>query len=134
MSEFFTLDNGDRMYVDECGGGAAVDPDITDRRPGLVALHGLGGGGYFFAGVARSQAARGRRVICPDLPGSGLSPRGDRPVTLDRRADAAVELIERQAAAAGGPVALMGHSMGTIVALKVYARIPARVCSLTFVG
>src|SRR3954451_12604710 len=128
MSEFFTLDNGDRMYVDECGGGAAVDPDITDRRPGLVALHGLGGGGYFFAGVGRSQAARGRRVICPDLPGSGLSSRGDRPVTVDRCADAGFELIELQPAPASGePITLMGHSMGTIIALNVYARIPARI-------
>src|SRR4051794_14726208 len=116
MSEFLTLDSGDRMYFDEYGGGAAADPDTADRRPTLVALHGLGGGGYFFAGVGRSQAARGRRVICPDLPGSGLSPRGDRPVTFDRCADAVVELIERKAAAAGGPVALMGHSMGTIIA------------------
>jgi 3-oxoadipate enol-lactonase len=133
MSEYFTLDSGDRMYFDEYG-GTAVDPDITDRHPALVALHGLGGGGYFFAGVGRSQAARGRRVICPDLTGSGLSPRGDRPVTFDRCADAVVELIERKAAAAGEPVALMGHSMGTIIALNVYARIPARICSLIFVG
>src|SRR3954468_10096128 len=117
MSKYFTLGNGDRMNVDEYG-GAAVTSDITDRRSALVALHGLGGAGYFFAGVGRSQAARGRRVICPDLPGSGSSARGDRQVTLDRCADAVVELIERKAAAADEPIALMGHSMGTIIALK----------------
>jgi len=129
MSDFLTLDTGDRIHVDEYGGAAAAG-----RRPALVALHGLGGGGYFFAGLGRAQAARNRRVICPDLPGSGWSPRGDRPVTLDRCADAVVELIVRRAAAAGEPVDLMGHSMGTIVALKVYARIPGRVRSLIFVG
>ena len=129
MSDYFTLDAGDRVYVDERG-GAAND----NRRPVMVALHGLGGGGYFFAGIAHSLAAAGRHVLCPDMPGSGLSPRGERAVTFDRFADAVVELIERRAAAAGGPVALMGHSMGTIVALHVYARIPDRIRSLIFVG
>src|SRR3954465_8989025 len=105
MSEYFTLDSGDRMYVDEYG-GAAVAPDITDRHPTLVTLHGLGGGGYFFAGVGRSQAARGRRLICPDLPGSGLSPRGDRPVTFDPCADPVVELNKREAAPPAGAGAL----------------------------
>lgn len=133
MGEFVTLDNNVGLYLDEYG---ALGPaDSTDRRPAVVALHGLGGGGYFFASVGRSLAARGGRVLCPDLPGSGFSPRGDRPVTFDRLADAVVQLIERKtAAAAAGPVALMGHSMGTIIALKVYARIPARIRCLIFVG
>lgn len=122
MSEFVTLDNGDRLYLDEYGGGAGT---------ALVALHGLGGGGYFFAGVGHALAARGWRVLCPDLPGSGFSPRGDRPITFDRFADAVVRLIERKTT---GPVTLMGHSMGTIVALKVYTRIPDRIASLIFVG
>jgi pimeloyl-ACP methyl ester carboxylesterase len=123
MSEFFTLDNGDGLYLDEYG--------ATDR-PALVCLHGLGGGGYFFAGIGHALAGGGGHVLCPDLPGSGLSPRGDRAVTFDRFADAVVQLIERKAAA--GPVALMGHSMGTIIALRVYARMPARIGSMIFAG
>jgi 3-oxoadipate enol-lactonase len=124
MSEIFTLNNGDGLYLDEYG--AAGD------RPALVCLHGLGGGGYFFAGVGHSLAGTGGHVLCPDLPGSGLSPRGDRPVTFDRFADAVVQLIQRKAA--GGPVALLGHSMGTIIALRVYDRIPDRISSMIFVG
>jgi pimeloyl-ACP methyl ester carboxylesterase len=119
-----TIDNGDELYLDEYGAG--------DGRAALVCLHGLGGGGYFFGGIGRAQAARGSRVLCPDLPGSGFSPRGDRPVTFDRFADAVVQLIERKTAA--GPIALMGHSMGTIIALRLYARIPDRIGSMIFVG
>jgi pimeloyl-ACP methyl ester carboxylesterase len=125
-----TLDNGDRLYLDEYGVGG---PDSGDR-PALVCLHGLGGGGYFFAGLGQAQqlqGARGRHVLCPDLPGSGFSPRGDPLITFDRFADAIVQLIERRTS---GPVALLGHSMGTIVALRVAARIPARIDSLLFVG
>src|SRR4051812_38632084 len=116
MGEFLTRDSGDRLYLDEYG--------KAGDRPTLVCLHGLGGGGYFFAGIGHSRAAAGGHVLCPDLPGSGFSPRGDRAVTFDRLADAVVQLIERKAAA--GPIALIGHSMGTIIALRVYARIPER--------
>src|SRR3954468_12507409 len=117
MTESFTLDNGEALFLDDYGVGSSK---FTYRPITLVALHGLGGGGYFFAGIARSLAIRGR-VICPDMPGSGRSPRGEHPISFDRFADAIVQLIERKTS---GPVALMGHSMGTIVALKVYARIP----------
>src|SRR5690348_15805812 len=135
MSELFPLNYGERLYLDEYGAAAS---DSSHHTPTLVALHGLGGGGYFFAGVALA-AQRGdalasparRHVLCPDLPGSGFSPRGQRPITFDRFADAIVQLIERKTA---GPVAMMGHSMGTIIALKVYAAIPARIGSLIFVG
>jgi pimeloyl-ACP methyl ester carboxylesterase len=127
MSDPFTLDNGEALFLDEHG---SVSPDSTDTPPALVALHGLGGGGYFFAGVGATFAFRGP-VICPDMPGSGFSPRGDRPISFDRFADAVVQLIERKTR---GRVALMGHSMGTIVALKVYARIPERLDSMIFVG
>src|SRR5438128_1867052 len=123
MGETFTLNNGDSLHLDEYGNG--------NRRP-FICLHGLGGGGYFFAGISHSLSAAGGHVLCPDLPGSGLSPRGDRAVTFDRFADAVVQLIQQKAAP--GPVALMGHSMGTIIALRVYARIPDRIDSMIFVG
>jgi pimeloyl-ACP methyl ester carboxylesterase len=121
MNNFFTLDDGEPLHVEEYGAGRPLT---------LVALHGLGGGGYFFAGMAHSLAS-GVRSLCPDLPGSGFSPRGDQPITFEHFANSVVQLIERKT---NGPVALLGHSMGTIIALKVYARIPDRVGSLIFVG
>ena len=125
MSDYFTLDDGEKLFLDEYGSGSPGSDDGT-----VVALHGLGGGGYFFAGIGWSLASR-RRVICPDMPGSGFSPRGERAVSFDRFADVVVQLIQRRTA---GRVELMGHSMGTIVALKVYARIPDRIGSMIFVG
>jgi 3-oxoadipate enol-lactonase len=126
MSDFFPLDNGEALFLDEY----AASPGSTDRPVTVVALHGLGGGGYFFAEIARSLALHGP-VFCPDMPGSGLSQRGERPISFDRFSDTVVQLIERKTS---GPVALMGHSMGTIVALKVYACIPDHIASMIFVG
>ena len=127
MGDYFTIDNGESLFLDEYGDASV---DSADEGVTVVALHGLGGGGYFFAGIGRSSASR-VRVICPDMPGSGFSRRGERAVSFDRFADGVVQLIERKAA---GRVALLGHSMGAIVALKVYARIPDRIGSLIFVG
>jgi 3-oxoadipate enol-lactonase len=127
MNDSLTLDNGQAIGLDKYGD---VTSNGTERPITLVTLHGLGGGGYFFAEIAQSLAFRGP-VICPDMPGSGRSPRGERPISFDRFADAIVQLIERKSS---GPVTLMGHSMGTIVALKVYHRIPDRIASMIFIG
>src|SRR4051794_40559275 len=120
MSGYFTIDSGESISVEEYGD---VSANSADGGPTVVALHGLGGGGYFFAGIGRSSTSPGR-VICPDMPGSGLSRRGARAVSFDRFVDEVVRLIERKTS---GRVALLGHSMGTIVALKVYDRIPDRI-------
>ena len=108
MSGFLTLNNRGRLFLDESGQSA-------DRV--LVCLHGLGGGGYFFSGLAPSL--NGWRVLSPDMPGSGFSPRGDQAISFDRFADVVVELIERKTI---GSVALLGHSMGAITALKAKPR------------
>ena len=92
MSDFFTLDNGEALFLDEYNN---VSPNSTDRPVTLIALHGLGGGRYFFAGIARSLVLHGP-VVCPDMPGSGVSRRGKRPISFDLFADAVVQLIERK--------------------------------------
>jgi hypothetical protein len=56
MSDFLTLDNGEALFLDEYSN---VSPNSTDRPITLIALHGLGGGGYFFAGIARLLALHG---------------------------------------------------------------------------
>lgn len=127
MSDFFTLDNGETLFLEEY---RAVPAGSLTCPVTLIALHGLGGGGYFFAELGRSLALRGS-AFSPDMPGSGRSWRGERPISFDRFADAIVQLIQRKTC---DPVTLMGHSMGTIVALKVYARIPDRIASMIFVG
>jgi len=121
MAELFTLDNGQPLHLEEF---CPSRPDSTT----LVAVHGLGGAGYLFAGMGQST---GIRALCPDLPGNGLSPRPKQPITFDYFADAIVQLLQRKTS---GRVALLGHSMGAIIALKVYAALPDRINSLIFVG
>jgi len=121
MSEYVTLDNGESIYVEEYG-------DVSGET--IIALHGLGGGGYFFSGLSKSLTSSSR-VICPDMPGSGLSKRGERSISFDGVADAVVQPIQRKTV---GQITLIGHSMGTITALKVYSRIPNRIRSMIFVG
>src|SRR5436305_1290591 len=111
----------DNLHCDEYG-----EPAL----PALLCIHGLGGGGYFFTSLARSLQDR-YHVLCPDMPGSGFSARPPEPISLDYLADVVVDLIQRKTS---NPVALLGHSMGTIIALKIYARLRHRVKQLIFVG
>lgn len=117
---------GARLYV-EASGDAPT--------PVLLCLHGLGGGTHFFGGLGAALAAHGRTVAI-DLPGSGVSPRlGPPAVTswFDTVADLVVDLV--RGGHAGGPrVVLLGHSMGTILALEVMRRSPDLAAGLIVVG
>lgn len=86
----------------------------------FVLLHGIGMGRTVFTGLAEILARHGR-VIAIDLPGYGEAPEPPRTPTVERLADIVAaflraERIER-------PV-LIGHSMGTQVAVEVAARHP----------
>ena len=92
---FFTLDNGDRLYLDEYG----VSTPAPGTAPPWSASTASAAAATSSPDWARRCSRRppgGRHVLCPDLPGSGFSPRGDRPITFDRFADAVVQLIERK--------------------------------------
>ena len=119
MRGFEILDSGETLYIEENGVGAP-----------LVCIHGLGGGAYFFSGLADSLKQR-CRTIAFDLPGAGFSPRGSEPFSFDHCADMVVELAAKRA---GAPFILLAHSLGTIVALKVAARIPNGVRKIISVG
>jgi 3-oxoadipate enol-lactonase len=106
------------MHVEDAGTG-----------PPVLALHGLGGGAYFFGGFAR-RLQPSYRVLSVDLPGTGRS-RGDGPPSIDTWIDRLGRLIDDASAA---PVVLLGHSLGTIVALHAYAAWPDRIKALVFAG
>lgn len=93
----------------------------------VLCLHGIGGGAYFFTGFARRMAEASPdafRVITLDLPGTGNSRRPDEPVdfTLDGMAADLGEFVRDHV---GEPVVLLGHSFGTILALKAWETWPA---------
>jgi pimeloyl-ACP methyl ester carboxylesterase len=100
--------------------------------PPLLAVHGVGGGAYFFRGLAERLGLR-YRVIAVDLPSEGGS-------AADSSAGAAsiaswVEgLQELVDARIGQPVVVIGHSLGTILALESWRRWPQHIRSMVFVG
>ena len=102
--------------------------DVGRGQP-LLALHGLGGGAWFFSGFARRLSPE-YRVIAVDLPGTGRST-SRVPFSIPTWIADLGELLE---AHVGERVALVGHSMGTIVSLQAWAAWPDRISSLIFVG
>lgn len=103
------------------------------RREGegtaLLLLHGLGGSWRYWR--RGCDAIRTRHALyLPDLIGFGRSPkpRGDYSLSMH------VEALASIVAEAAGPVTLVGHSMGAIVALGLYARFPDRVKRLSLLG
>ena len=97
--------------------------------PPVVLVHGLGGGATNWTLVA-PLLARGHRVVVPDLPGHGRSGNvaglGDlRPV-----AELVAAVAEREGAV---PAAVVGHSLGGVVALRLAADFPDAVRALVLV-
>jgi 3-oxoadipate enol-lactonase len=101
------------------------------RAPVLLCLHGLGGGTHFFGALGVALAGH-CRTVAVDQPGSGLS----RPLlsfSFDTVADLVVGLA-RTEPVRGAAVCLLGHSMGTILALETIRRSPDLAVGLIMVG
>ncbi|GAA4217413.1 alpha/beta fold hydrolase [Actinocatenispora rupis] len=96
----------------------------ADGRP-VLALHGLTGHGRRYADLAGRLGAR-YRVLAPDLRGHGASPVLP-PWDLDALVADVVEVLDRYAT---GPVPVLGHSLGGVVALRLAGAVPERVSGL----
>lgn len=95
----------------------------------VLLVHGLGGAATNWTELAPLLAS-GRRVIVPDLPGHGASGRPPSGARLGWYADVLAALLGRIEAA---PAAVVGHSMGGVVALRLAARRPDAVAALAVV-
>jgi len=102
----------------------------TGTGPTLICMHGLGGGAHWFRGLGERLADR-FTVLAFDHPGTGANRVGDVPFSIERCAVVLLELIESRGA---GPAYVLGHSMGTIIALYAYAMAPEKFRSMLFVG
>ena len=99
-------------------------------QPWVVLIHGAGLNHSVWAAQSRWLAFRRRNVLAVDLPGHGQSAGPPLP-DMAAMADWIVALLD---AVGAGNAALVGHSMGSLVALETAARAPARVESLTLIG
>jgi pimeloyl-ACP methyl ester carboxylesterase len=107
-------------------GGRAFDPEL----PAVVMIHGAGFDHSCWALHSRWFAHHGHAVLVPDLPGHGRSS-GAPLATIADMADWTAALIDKS----GAPNAtLVGHSMGSLVALETAARHPAKVTALGLIG
>ena len=99
-------------------------------RPPVLLLHGIGGGGQAWgdAGSATGAAlaAAGHLTLAVDFPGYGRSPTIE-PFDLAGLARSVITLIDQLGA---GPVVLVGHSMGGMVAQELAALAPDRLAGL----
>ena len=96
-----------------------------DGRP-VVLVHGLGGAAANWVDVAPALA-RGRRVLVPELPGHGASTPLSAVPNLAVYADRIAAVAEREGFV---PAAVVGHSLGAVVAIRLALRRPDAVASL----
>jgi pimeloyl-ACP methyl ester carboxylesterase len=107
-------------------GGRDFDPTL----PAVVFLHGAGMDHSVWALLARAFASHGHAVLAPDFPGHGRSG-GALLSSIGAMADWTTALFD----AAGLPAArLIGHSMGSLVALETTACHPDKVTGLGLIA
>lgn len=103
---------------------------IRSELPTIVFLHGSGMDRTVWTLQTRYFAHHGRNVLAVDLPGHGRSA-GPALETIEALADWVVALLD---AAKLDKAALVGHSLGALVALEAAARAPTRVWALALLG
>jgi pimeloyl-ACP methyl ester carboxylesterase len=116
--------NGVEAFV--ANGGREFDAS----QPAIVLLHGAGFDHTIWALHSRWFAHHGYGVLAPDLPGHGRSA-GAPLRTIAEMADWTAALLDN---AGVSNAKLVGHSMGSLIALETAARHPAKVSALGLIG
>lgn len=115
--------DGRRVCIDDRG-------EHSTSAPAVLMIHGAGHDHSVWGEISASLVEAGMRCVAPDLPGHGAStgaPLAD--------IDAMAAWVLRLADALGlAEFALVGHSMGSLVALASAAGAPDRVTRLILVG
>jgi pimeloyl-ACP methyl ester carboxylesterase len=107
-------------------GGREFDSSL----PSVVLLHGAGFDHTTWALHSRWFSHHGYGLLAPDLPGHGRSS-GAPLATIAEMADWTASLLDEAGVA---KAQLIGHSMGSLIALETAARHPAKVSALSLIG
>jgi pimeloyl-ACP methyl ester carboxylesterase len=116
----------DGKAVFAADGGRPFKPE----QPTVIFVHGAGFDHTVWTLQSRYFAHHGRNVVVVDLPGHGRSA-GPALASIIELAEWLVRLIEALRVA---QAAVVGHSMGGLIALETAARHPARVWALALLG
>lgn len=120
----------ERQVVDIDGPLHYLDFGGLPEAPVMVLVHGLGASAWSWSDLAGRLTDR-YRVLAPDLVGFGRSEPAGRDSTV--RANAAY-LARFVTVVVGGPVTLVGNSMGGMISVLVTARRPQLVEGLVLVN
>jgi pimeloyl-ACP methyl ester carboxylesterase len=116
--------DGQILFVRDTGAPTAVGEDEASIP--VVLLHGLLSTADLTWFSVFDELARTHRVVAPDLAAHGSSP-VELPFRLTRVVEAIARLIEDEI---GGPVLIVGFSMGGVVAQLLWRRHPKLVAGL----
>lgn len=110
------------IFVDGAAGRLRLI-DYGGDGPVVLALHGVTGGGFLWAGVARELAGRAR-IIAPEFRGHGRSDwaQGRGYETADHVAD--LKLVFDQVDFGPRPVLIAGSSWGALAAVSLLSEMP----------
>ncbi len=128
--------DGHKVFVGR--GGAAWG---GGQRPRVVLMHGAGMDHTIWVLLGRWLARHGYDVMIPDLPGHGRSG-GDALTSIEAMSDwlpRLLEALQQHAPTDGqplgdGPISLIGHSMGALIAADTSQRVDAARVVLLGVG
>ncbi len=108
----------------------SANQQIDPAKSSVVFIHGAGNDHSAWALQSRYFAYHGKNVLAVDLPGHGRS-KGNPLNMISAMADWIVALLD---AAGVADAALVGHSMGSLIALNTAARYPNRVAKLALLA
>ncbi len=111
-------------------GATLVAEEHGDSDPVIVLLHGIGMGRSVFRDLV-AHLDGNHRTLAIDLPGYGQAPEPARVLTMERTADLVAAFLRHRGIR---PAVIVGHSMGTQVAVEVAARHPELVHRLVLIG
>ena len=100
-----------------------VAPTGTANGRSVVLLHGKNFYGSYWEGTIRALTAAGFRVVVPDQIGFGKSSKPDIPYSFDLLAASTIRLLDTLNVA---KAAVVGHSMGGMLAVRLVRNYPDR--------